>query len=418
MTPFVLRQLLVLICLIILAYIFFRKEQNVRLNWALFFAALWGAVFLLLINALCVHWGLWSFPQETAQSSNIPPDLYFIWLVLWFIVIPLLSKGKHLLFSTLLLFYLDYLLMPLLVSYNLLVLEENWLIGELLILGFAYLPAQLWFRFYLENKRVEWRCFFQFIIVFMLSTIGIPYSIQQSFPQLLSFSTMPSAYLVQIIFILCLPAIIAIIDMAKKAAGTPFPFDPTQRLIRSGAYAFIQNPIQWSLTFIFIPLAIIHQSYLLLLGSLISIIYAISIARLHEKEDMAARFGQPYLAYRKQLPSWYFLWRPIHRPQAHIYIKKHCKSCSQLRLWLEKRKPSQLIIKTAESHQTHTLYQLTYVDEFGHYYSSVKALAHALEHINLAWASLGWFMRLPLISHLLQLIVDSVEVKHKESCDF
>jgi len=51
---------------------------------------------------------------------------------------------------------------------------------------------------------------------------------------------------------------------------------------------------------------------------------------------------------------------------------------------------------------------MTYKGTYGQYNTSVQSFAHALEHINLAWASLGWLIRLPGINQLLQLIIDSM----------
>ncbi len=41
-------------------------------------------------------------------------------------------------------------------------------------------------------------------------------------------------------------------------------------------------------------------------------------------------------------------------------------------------------------------------------HKSIDAIAHALEHINLAYASLGWFMKFPIIGNILQYVIDSM----------
>lgn len=43
------------------------------------------------------------------------------------------------------------------------------------------------------------------------------------------------------------------------------------------------------------------------------------------------------------------------------------------------------------------------------------AISEAFQHINLAWASLGWFMALPPIRFVLQAIVDSVDLADETS---
>ncbi len=62
----------------------------------------------------------------------------------------------------------------------------------------------------------------------------------------------------------------------------------------------------------------------------------------------------------------------------------------------------------AEKHPTRDLWRITYdpgdgtPDEEG-----VAAIGRALEHINFAWAFAGMAMRLPLVSYVLQAIVDA-----------
>ena len=51
--------------------------------------------------------------------------------------------------------------------------------------------------------------------------------------------------------------------------------------------------------------------------------------------------------------------------------------------------------------------QVTYVDDNYNQCRSVLAISYALGHINLLYASLGWFMRFPGVCFLLQLIVDA-----------
>ena len=46
--------------------------------------------------------------------------------------------------------------------------------------------------------------------------------------------------------------------------------------------------------------------------------------------------------------------------------------------------------------------------EDGSAFTGVAALARALEHLNLAWAWLGWTLRLPGFCQATQLLVDAL----------
>lgn len=417
-STFIARNILLLMSFLFLAYVFFKPKQNAQLNWAMFFSSLWVALSLLLVNYLSVELGFWEFNQDEDLTIFIPYDLYFIWVVFWGVLLPFLLRGKYILIAALSLLYLDVLLMPLMEEYGLIVLEEKWLIGELLLILFVYLPAHFWSYLFLENKGLRWRSVLQFLSLAILYSIGLPFVVYVYFPSSISYTTEKLPCFFQLGFMVLLPALIAIVDLAGKGKGTPFPYDPTQKLVQTGAYAYIRNPIQWSLTFFFIPLAWFFHSYYLLIGIVVSVAYTIGVSEPQEKVSMHERFSEQWDSYKQNIPLWYFLWRPIYIPIATIYFKKNCNQCSQWRAWLEKRKPIQLVFKDAEVFDGNKLVQVTYQHNNGQLYTGVKAIAHTFEHINLAWASLGWFMRLPLISSLLQLIVDSMGLMDvNEKCE-
>ena len=90
-----------------------------------------------------------------------------------------------------------------------------------------------------------------------------------------------------------------------RTGGTPVPFNPPPRLITTGLYAYVRNPMflggfifllglgtllgSLSLTFIFAPL---------LIG-----LYVFYVKAVEEKE-MEKKFGQEYLEYKKRVPMF------------------------------------------------------------------------------------------------------------------
>ena len=61
--------------------------------------------------------------------------------------------------------------------------------------------------------------------------------------------------------------------------------------------------------------------------------------------------------------------------------------------------------------------EFAYVDHNGIEFKSVTAIACSLEHINLAYATLGWFIRFPIINNVLQAIIDTMEFgANKDKC--
>jgi hypothetical protein len=206
--------------------------------------------------------------------------------------------------------------------------------------------------------------------------------------------------------------------LVEKGKGTPFPLDATKRMVETGVYAYCKNPIQWSFTLLFIPLAIHYNSYLLSFGFFISLAYVIGVSNPQEYLDMNSRFDIKWDLYKKNVPSWWFLWKPKFIPKGILYFKKDCNQCEQIKQWFEKRPAINLDIRYSKEYNSSELLQATYVHPSGLKFSSVKAIAHGVEHINLAWACLGWLMRFPLVLFVLQTIVDSMEfgVENKK-CD-
>ncbi len=388
-------------------------QKNDKTNWSFFFHFIWMLITLPAINYLCVEYQLWEFCDETESLINIPYDILFCWLVLG--LVPLyIFKGKHPIILVLSLLWIDFMTMPLLEEIGILRLNDNWLIGEIIVLVFVFLPGYLWSRFYLENKYLKVRALFQVITMGVFLTIIVPFLVKRIEGEIIDFKKF-SSLLFQISLIIVFPSLIAVIDLISKGNGTPFPFDKTKNLVTSGAYAYIKNPIQWSFSLIFIPLSIYHESWLLLGGTLISVFYALSISNPQEYEDMKLRFGTTWEKYKNDTPSWFFQWQPKHISKGTIYFKKDCQQCEGVKSWFESKHPINLDIKYAREYKNETLLQATYTHHLSNLeYKSVKAIAHGLEHINLAYATLGWFMRFPIICFILQSIVDALGFSESE----
>ncbi|MGL4631369.1 MAG: hypothetical protein ACRCVT_09200 [Leadbetterella sp.] len=244
-----------------------------------------------------------------------------------------------------------------------------------------------------------------------------------SFPILLyEFGIIPSfkpslnGYNTQLLFIFSFPGLVAVMDLVKVGKGTPFPYDATRYLVRNGVYGYIKNPIQWSFTLLFVWQSLVYSNPIFLVGSLASILYSISISDFQESFDMQEKFGKQYLDYKKAVPKWWFSFFPNDIAMGTIYFDSDCQHCNQLMQWFLRKKTLNLQIKNAKEYRGDFLLQATYVDSNGNEYKSSQAIAYALEHIHLGYASLGWFMRLPILSFIIQAIVDTFEFEKKYEC--
>jgi protein-S-isoprenylcysteine O-methyltransferase Ste14 len=295
-------------------------------------------------------------------------------------------------------------------------LNKNWLFGELILIATVFIPSYFWAFCSFNNKHIGIRALLQIVIMSCSFLIGLPF-ILESYGLMTPVKLYSAPFTFQFFFILIFPSLLAVVNLVKKGKGTPFPYDPTKTLIKTGVYAYCRNPIQWSFTLMFIPLSIYYSSFYLLIGSLFSVAYAYGVSDFQEYADMEQRFGKSWNDYKNNVPKWRFLWTPKAIPRGVIYFDVNCHQCNQISKWFIKSKTLNLDIRSSCDFPKTTILQVTYVDHNGIEFKSINAISCALEHINLAYATLGWFMSFPIINYVLQLIVDSMELgQSKENC--
>jgi protein-S-isoprenylcysteine O-methyltransferase Ste14 len=102
----------------------------------------------------------------------------------------------------------------------------------------------------------------------------------------------------------------AAVVMSRAGRGTPLPLDHAQRLVASGPYSYVRNPM--AVSGIAQGLAVA-----LFLGSPLVVIYALMgsmiwqlIFRPLEEDDLLKRFGPDYERYREMVKCWLPRTRP------------------------------------------------------------------------------------------------------------
>ena len=196
------------------------------------------------------------------------------------------------------------------------------------------------------------------------------------------------------------------------------PADAPRRLVTSGVYGYIANPMQIGKLAMLSAWGLFWGNDWLLLVACVGFLYSLFIACPREDRAMAARFASEWHEYRRHVRRWWPRWRPYHAscaaedPQsrpARLYLDLTCDPCSQLAAWLERQNAIGLqIAPIGESRSAPA--RMTYdpadgsAPEFG-----IAALARALEHINLAFAFFAWMVRLPIIAFLAQCIADALD---------
>jgi protein-S-isoprenylcysteine O-methyltransferase Ste14 len=214
----------------------------------------------------------------------------------------------------------------------------------------------------------------------------------------------------QLIALLALPGTSAVQEFVARGGGTPIPCDPPKRLVTSGIYRYVANPMQLSCTLVMLASGMLLRNRWLVCAGLISFLYSAGIAKWDEGEDLKLRFGQSWVEYRSEVRDWHARWRPFApAPPARLYVARQCGICSELRRWFEAHRPLGLELLAAEDCPNGTLRRMRYQPAAGEpAEDGLRAFARGLEHLHLGWALLGMGMRLPGLRWALQSVADGV----------
>ncbi len=406
--PQLIRALTLLLPAIGIGIAFFFKTPTLRQATGVLLGILWNIPYLFLLNIVAVELGLWSYAATEDTFYSIPIDLILGWAFLWGGLLPYTFQKAHFLFPVGLVVLFDVWVMPEFSS--LFSLGDNWLFGEFLLIAVCLLPSLLIYNLTAGQKQVGLRAFMQSIIwggwnIFLIPAAILLFEGKDIFT-LLRLEGWQFTLFVNLMAFAILIGYTALFEFAKIGEGTPLPFDPPKHLVTTGPYAYVANPLQISTVLMFISLAIAFQSWLMLSAIVAMAIYSEGFARWHNKAELENHFkGWP--TYKKHVRNWFPRWHPYIQTEAKMYFARRCDICQETLSWLEELSPKGITFFAAENHPSRDLERVAYehgdgrIEEDG-----VLAIARAFEHINLLFAILGWFMHLPLISQVLQIIVD------------
>lgn len=97
-------------------------------------------------------------------------------------------------------------------------------------------------------------------------------------------------------------AIWTIIAQVRLASGTPFPMLPTQKLIIIAPFKYCRNPMTLGTLAAYAGVAVWVGSFSALLAVVVLAALLITYLKLIEEKELELRFGQEYLAYKKNTP--------------------------------------------------------------------------------------------------------------------
>lgn len=378
-----------------------------RLLTGILLAIAWNLWTLLAMNAIAVEVGWWDFSHELPGFMGVPIELWFGWTLLWGAVVPLIASKQPLIVILVALLWLDLITMPLLEP--LVVLQASWLVGEFLTLLVALLPGLLLFRWTVTGTNLEGRAALQVVcagglLVWLVPSVAVTSSGDWS--EVFQLPGWRVSLLMQLAAGAAAIGVRAAIEFVQRGRGTPLPYDAPARLVRSGPYSYIRNPMQLSMVLLFAVAAMLLWNVWLIVAAAVALVYGAGLASWHENVELTERFGVAWTLYRQRVRAWIPTIRPIVIDEATLLVAYSCTTCNSIGRWFNAHEPIGLTIKPAEDAGV-GLRRVTYLPAGGPSSQGVDAIARALEHIHLGWAVVGWLLAMPGVRHLAQLLADA-----------
>ena len=122
----------------------------------------------------------------------------------------------------------------------------------------------------------------------------------------------------------------AVQEFVTRGDGTPVPFDPPSRLVTSGVYAYIGNPMQLAALVLLSAWGVSLGNVWVAAGGVMAHVYALGFAGWDEDSDLQRRFGSGWIDYRRAVRRWIPRLRPWYPPRqaaARLFIAETCDVC-------------------------------------------------------------------------------------------
>jgi protein-S-isoprenylcysteine O-methyltransferase Ste14 len=382
------------------------------LSVGLLFSSAWVAALLPWLDAMARATRLWEYHSQAPSLGGMPLSLYFGWVIAWGLFGPLLVQalGGRLWTVIGILIAMDLRVMPELDP--VLKLHPQWIAGDLIIAACLLMPALFMAKWTEARTRNGLRCV-MLAPAFGGLFLGIPLLVESGNLQGVldrwnSHSGSLQATFLILGFAFSVPGLTALRDLALSGGGTPVPLDPPRRLVTHGIYAFVRNPMQLTMTALLFLESLFLASPWPAVLALAGIVYSEGFARWSENQDMRDRFGTSWSRYHDSVRSWLPRWTPRIGEPCELWLDFSCGPCSEIARWFEHHDTEKLILHDAANWPGPPLERVTWHHpSSGRRESGVRAIAMALQHLQLPWALIGWTAGLPGISHAVQICFDA-----------
>lgn len=375
-----------------------RQPQRSRAA-ALILGIAWVGAFVFPVALIGLQLGWWEIHAVGGMFFGLPVDMWVGRAIacgaLPLLLVPQASYGVAALVATI----LGVALVA--VDRAVILPGPGWPAGMLLEIGVCVLPAQLvacWTR---DRTHVYGRVVLQLTEFTALYLIVVTAMLVQTGGSWAHIFTHTPLVNVVVVLLLGIPLLTigwgGILEFPARGLGTPLPYDTAPRLLTSGPYAYIRNPVQLSIAVLLVGVGVWLSSAIVIVVGFLSIPISEVLSKWDEIYEMPRRYGDQFRAYQQNVRRWIPSWHPWGPRTARVYVGHG------------------LLAQLARAIVRHGVHGVDVVDlpsRPGLQYdpcdglpmeTDVVALARVLEHRHFVWALVGIFMRLPPVRGLARV---------------
>lgn len=358
--------------------------------------------------------GWWTFAPGPTDFLGVPLETGLGWAILWG-ALPALAGGRVTLWW-LGFAWADLLVMPALSP--LLHLGPRWWLGEALLLALVLAPALLLTHATRTRTLLPARVLVQLatataLVLWLLPEVALAHG-PGSWSAVAQLPLLPRSVLLAAAVGVGVPVLSAVQELARVGGGTPWPWDPPERLVTTGPYAYVRNPMQLGAAASLALLALATGSPWLGVASALVVVFFVVLAERHESATMGRRWSG-YADYRRHVRAWIPRWRPHVPVPGTVWVSRECGLCRTAGQTVGILSPAGLTVRAAEEAGVRLTRMRWVLDspepvvERG-----VAAFARTLEQVHLGAAWFGWLVRLPVLSVVVRVVADACGLGPRE----
>jgi len=296
------------------------------------FAFLYGVAMVFAAHSYAVWMGWWHFGWDALMVNALPvdiilggallfgPGLYFAFpntrpLML---CLPIILGLHGTIFSS---------LEPLVFA------GPYWFLGVVFVFATAHLPAIYLAKWTESDTHLGFRCAVLALMTGGMIFAVLPSLIMQAMGGTWGIFDRPGWMIGITALALSISSLIGLSanqTLCLQGDGTPIPLDPTKRLVTTGLYAYVSNPMQLSAALGWIILGLFLQNIWIMAASVMAWIFVQGMVRWHHRHDLLKRFPTGWPEYKENVPEWIPRWRPWATATATLTLS----SGSRLHHWI------------------------------------------------------------------------------------